>query len=100
MTTERQHAPSKCPACGSANIHASRRRSKLEEISAFAGISYFRCDECKLRFSRYMGGFTSHSMRGRYELVKQRAKELLFAGVILAGIVASMVYMLYHNREP
>jgi len=46
-----------------------------------------------------MGGFTSRSMRGKYELFKQRAKELLIAVVLLSVIVAALVWVLYYLRE-
>jgi transposase-like protein len=96
MTAETRHPAPKCPACGSTNLHASRRRSTLENLSAFLGLSYFRCHECKLRFSHYMGGFASRSMRSEYVLLKQRAKELLVASALLTVIVAGLVWMMYH----
>jgi transposase-like protein len=96
MTVEQRHLAPKCPACGSTNLHASRRRSTLENLSAFLGLSYFRCHECKLRFSHYMGDFASRSMLSKYLLIKQRAKELLVASALLTIIVASLVWMLYH----
>jgi hypothetical protein len=80
-------------------LHASRRRSRIENLAAFAGISYFRCHQCKLRFSAYMGGFASRSMLSKYLLMKQRAKELLIASVLLATIVAALVWMMYHMGE-
>jgi C4-type Zn-finger protein len=91
MTVEQQHAASKCPVCGSTKLHSSRRRSVFEKLTAFVGISYFRCHECKLRFSTYMGGFASRSTRSKYLLFKQRAKELIAASVLLAIIVAALV---------
>ncbi len=68
-------------------------------MTAFAGISYFRCSECKLRFSAYMGGFTSQSMLSQYVLLKQRTKELMIASVLLAIIVAAIVWAMYHTGE-
>lgn len=99
VTAEHKHSARKCPACGSTNLHASRRRSGFENLSAFAGISYFRCHECKLRFSAYMGGFASRSMLSKYLLMKQRAKELLLASVLLTIVVAALVWMMYHTGE-
>jgi transposase-like protein len=96
MTAEKRHPAPKCPACGSTNLHASRRRSTIEKLSAFAGLSYFRCHDCKLRFSHYMGGFASHSMHSKYLLLKQRTKEILVASALLTVIVASLVWMMYH----
>ena len=99
MAEERRHPAPKCPACGSTNLHPSRRRSGLENLTAFVGISYFRCHECKLRFSAYMGGFASRSMRSKYLLMKQRAKELLIASVLLSIIVAALVWVTYHTSQ-
>jgi len=46
-----------------------------------------------------MGGFASQSMRGKYELLRQRATELLIASALLAIIVAGLVWMMYHTGE-
>ncbi len=99
MTEALGNSVRKCPACGSTQLHSSRRRSTFENLSAFMGLSYFRCHECKLRFSCYMGGFASHSMRSKYLLYKQRAKELMVAGVLLAIIVAALIWAIYHLGE-
>jgi transposase-like protein len=93
MTAEMQHSVSKCPACGSTQLHASRRRSAFEKLTAFVGISYFRCHGCKLRFSAYMGGFGSRSMRAKYLLFKQRIIALIAASVLLAIIVVALVWV-------
>ena len=68
-------------------------------MTAFVGISYFRCHECKLRFSAYMGGFASRSMRSKYLLMKQRVRELLIAGALLSIIVWALVWMMYHKGD-
>lgn len=99
MPAEQKASVKKCPGCGSTELHPSRRRSKLEELSAFIGISYFRCRECKLRFSTHMSGFTSGGTRGKYELLKQRSKEIMVASVLLAIIVAALVWAMYHSGE-
>ncbi len=46
-----------------------------------------------------MGGFASHSMRTRYELFKQRTKELVLGGALLAFIVALLVWFTYHHGD-
>jgi hypothetical protein len=46
-----------------------------------------------------MGGFASRSMRSKYLLMKQRAKELLIASVMLSIIVAALVWMTYHSGQ-
>ena len=94
MTAEKQYSVSKCPACGSTKLHSSRRRSALEKLSAFVGISYIRCHECKLRFSAYMGGFASRSMRAKYLLFKQRTQAVIAASVLFAIIVVALLWAL------
>jgi len=68
-------------------------------LSAFAGISYFRCEDCKVRFSRFMGHFASRSLRGKYELYKDRAKDLFIAGLLLSIIVAALAWLIYHMGD-
>jgi diacylglycerol kinase len=46
-----------------------------------------------------MGGFASRSMLSKYLLMKQRAKEIFIAGVLLTIIVAVLVWMMYHMSE-
>lgn len=60
------------------------------------GISYFRCQECKSRFSAYMGSSTRHSIRARYPLFKPGALQLIAASVLLAIIVTAVVWLLIY----
>ena len=90
----------KCPRCGSAALRRSHARSTAErEQRKYDGVRFFRCKDCKTRFSHWAPPFLLAKMLQSLEDPSRHPLPFVITIVVLLMVLLGIVSIMIQTFE-